>query len=212
MNHGHIEVIFGPMFSGKSSELQRRVKRHQIAKKNCLIVNFINDNRYTTEEYAATHDKNFMKCKKTNSLKSLDDSISQIDVIAIDEGQFFEDVVEYSDKWANEGKIVIVAALDATFQRKPFANVCQLLPIAETVKKLSSVCLDCGEKAAFSKRTVRSKEITLIGDVECYKAVCRKCFFIEKSDKLSNGSLSTDASPESLEESIKGKSDLSLAV
>lgn len=126
MNCGHIEVIFGPMFSGKSSELQRRVKRHQIAKKNCLIINYINDNRYTSDEYAATHDKLFMKCKKAKTLKDIDSSVEFIDVIAIDEGQFFEDVVEYADRWANEGKIVIVAALDATFQRKEFGNVCKL--------------------------------------------------------------------------------------
>lgn len=160
MNYeGRIEVVFGPMFSGKSSELIRRVKRHQIAKKECLVLNYSKDNRYSNEDACVTHDQNMLKAIKTNLLQQVDNLIASADVIAIDEGQFFEDLVEYADKWANLGKIVIIAALDATFQMKPFGNICELLPLAENVKKLSAVCLDCGEKAAFTRRVTNDKEI-----------------------------------------------------
>jgi len=113
------------MFSGKSSELHRRVKRHQIAKKNCLVLNYISDNRYSFDEVSATHDKQLLKAKKILFLKDVDDIITGYDVVAIDEGQFFLDLLEYVDKWANCGKIVLVAALDATFQRKAFGSVCE---------------------------------------------------------------------------------------
>ena len=88
---GRIEVIFGPMFSGKSSELQRRVKRHQIAKKNCMVLNFFKDNRYSVEDTCCTHDKNQMKARKIAELKEVDLEVKDYDVIAVDEGQFFVD-------------------------------------------------------------------------------------------------------------------------
>jgi thymidine kinase len=136
MNYeGRIEVVFGPMFSGKSSELIRRVKRHQIAKKNCLVLNYVKDDRYSTGDFCSTHDKTMLKAVKIGSLGSVDDRIDPFDVIAIDEGQFFDDLVEFCEKWANKGKIVIVAALDATFQKKAFGRICDLLPLAEVVKK-----------------------------------------------------------------------------
>lgn len=96
--------------------------------------------------------------------------------MAIDEGQFFPDIVEISEKLANEGVVVIIAALDGTFQRKPFNKILSLVPLAEQVTKLSAVCIDCGKEAAFTRRTVASQEVELIGGEESYKPVCRKCF------------------------------------
>jgi thymidine kinase len=84
-------------------------------------------------------------------------------VVAIDEGQFFLDIVEVSERLANEGVVVVIAALDGTFQRKPFGNILSLVPLAEQVVKLSAVCIECGNEAAFTRRTVDSQEVELIG-------------------------------------------------
>lgn len=110
------------------------------------------------------------------------DKVDDFDVIAIDEGQFFEEIVEFADAWANKGKIVVIAALDATFERKvdtskqPFGRVCELVPIAETVQKLSAVCLACSEWAYFTLKLDSSrKDVTDIGGIEKYHPVCRGC-------------------------------------
>jgi thymidine kinase len=97
-------------------------------------------------------------------------------VIGVDEGQFFSDLVEVCDNWANEGKVVIVAGLDATFQRKNFGKICDLIPRAEHVKKLTAICKFCGAVASFSKRLNERVEEILIGGPELYASVCRKCF------------------------------------
>ena len=98
------------------------------------------------------------------------------DVVGIDEGQFFEDIVDFSQDLANSGTIVIVAALDSTFQRKPFGNIINLVPLAEKVYKLTAVCVYCTQPAAFTQRTIESQEVELIGGAESYKPVCRQCF------------------------------------
>jgi thymidine kinase len=95
-----------------------------------------------------------MKAIKTSTLTAIIPRALIHDVVAIDEGQFFPDIVEVSEYLANEGKVVIIAALDGTFQRKPFGNILNLVPLAEQVSKLSSVCMDCGKEAAFTRRTV----------------------------------------------------------
>lgn len=122
-----------------------------------------------------------MPATKVRKLAEVD-KVDDYDVVAIDEGQFFEDIVEFADAWANKGKIVVVAALDATFERKviasnkPFGKVCQLVAIAETVQKLSAVCLACSEWAYFTlKLDSTSKEVTDIGGIEKYHPVCRGC-------------------------------------
>ena len=105
------------------------------------------------------------------------------DVVGIDEGQFFEDIVEFCQQAANLGKIVLVAALDGTFERKPFGNIINLIPLAEKVNKLCAVCVYCTSEAAFTKRIIESKEIQLIGGDEMYKPVCRACFFLEEEPR-----------------------------
>ena len=99
------------------------------------------------------------------------------DVIGVDEGQFFSEIVEFCEALANKDKIVLVSALDGTFERKPFGNILNLIPLAEKVTKLCAVCVYCTSEAAFTKRIVESKEIELIGGAEMYKPVCRACFF-----------------------------------
>lgn len=114
-------------------------------------------------------------------LADIHSQVKDYDVIAVDEGQFFKDIPEYCKKWADDGKIVIVAALDGTYERQPFGNICDLLPIAESVRKLTSVCLNCGEEASFThKHQNRTGEINDMGGLEKYTPVCRSCY-LEKN-------------------------------
>ena len=177
---GRIEAIFGPMFSGKSTELQRKIRRYIIADKRCLVINYAKDDRYSVEDACVTHDMVKIDAVKVNALQDAEELVKEHDIIGIDEGQFFDDLVEKADEWANRGKIVIVAALDATFQRKPFNRACELLAIAEDVKKLHSVCAVCKRKGAFTKRTTADSQLEVIGGLEAYKPVCRACYYKAK--------------------------------
>ena len=104
------------------------------------------------------------------------------EVIGIDEGQFFDDVCEFSEEMANNGKVVLISALDGTFERKTFGNILNLIPMAEKVEKLDAVCMDCKNSASFTKRITSSKEIELIGGSDVYKPVCRRCFHMNEDD------------------------------
>merc|ERR1711959_522658 len=107
------------MFSGKSTELMRRIRRYKIAKRNCVVIKYRADTRYSVEK-AVTHDQISCDAVPCSKLEEADDIAEKFDVIGIDEGQFFNDIFPFCDKWTSEGKIVVVAALDGTFQRKPF--------------------------------------------------------------------------------------------
>lgn len=172
---GQIQVIFGPMFSGKSTELMRRVRRFQIAQYNCLVIKYAKDTRYS-DNGMATHDKNTMEAVPANCLADVRSLALKACVIGIDEGQFFPDTVEFCEEMANSGKTVIVAALDGTFQRKPFGNILNLIPLAESVVKLHAVCMQCYKEAAYTKRIGAEKEVEVIGGADKYQAVCRKCY------------------------------------
>ncbi|XP_076001614.1 thymidine kinase, cytosolic [Genypterus blacodes] len=172
---GQIQVIFGPMFSGKSTELMRRVRRFQVAQYNCLVIKYAKDTRYSSSGMA-THDKNIMEAVPANRLGDLRPAALRACVIGIDEGQFFPDTVEFCEEMANLGKTVIVAALDGTFQRKPFGNILSLVPLAESVVKLNSVCMECYREAAYTKRLGAETEVEVIGGADMYRAVCRKCY------------------------------------
>lgn len=177
---GEIQLIIGPMFSGKSTELLRRIRRYDIAKKSCLLVKHAKDNRYD-EEFVTTHDFQKTRAISTESLEKIYNLLINYQVIGIDEGQFFPDILETSERLANQGKIVIIAALDSTFQRKPFNKICELIPLCETVIKLNAVCSECYQSASFTKRTTDEKEIEVVGGIEKYKPVCRKCFFKQET-------------------------------
>eukprot|EP00898_Chlorokybus_atmophyticus_P005801 jgi/Chlat1/6221/Chrsp44S09039 len=160
---GRIELIFGPMFSGKTTELARRAGRLIRQGKNCLIVKYKGDVRYNARRLA-THDTVVDWTCEARPCVALAEVANVVAggaycAIAIDEGQFFADVVEYCERWANEGKIVIVAALDGTFERKPFKRVLELVPLAESVVKLNAVCTSCHGDAAFTKRTVEATQV-----------------------------------------------------
>ena len=151
------------MFSGKTTELIRRLQRFQIAQYDCLIIKYKNDTRYTEEEAVSTHDKLMLPAVSATNLFDLNRTYnihSNFEVIGIDEGQFFPDVVEFSEEMANLGKIVIIAALDGTYQRKGFANILELVPLAEHVIKLTAVCMICFENGSYTKRITEDKEVS----------------------------------------------------
>ncbi|CAD5117465.1 DgyrCDS6233 [Dimorphilus gyrociliatus] len=172
---GRIQIIFGPMFSGKTSELIRRMKRFQVANYHCLVVKYENDTRYD-QQCLATHDKQVLSAVSTSKLEKIRQLAENCDVIGVDEGQFFPDIVEFCEDMANRGKIIIISALDGTFQRKPFGEILELVPLAENVTKLTAVCMTCYGDASFTKRKGGEKEIEVIGGMEKYLAVCRTCY------------------------------------
>uniref|UniRef100_A0A1B6CY01 Thymidine kinase n=1 Tax=Clastoptera arizonana TaxID=38151 RepID=A0A1B6CY01_9HEMI len=151
---GQIQVIFGPMFSGKTTELIRRLKRYQFANYRCSIFRYAKDDRYSKTEIA-THDRCSLPAVSAVALSQYENEMDDFEVIGIDEGQFFPDVVEFCEKMANKGKIVIVAALDGTYQRIGFGNILNLVPLAESVIKLTAVCMSCFNEAAYTKRLAR---------------------------------------------------------
>ncbi|MBN3307606.1 KITH protein, partial [Amia calva] len=181
-----LQVIFGPMFSGKSTELMRRVRRFQIAQYNCLVIKYAKDTRYS-DSGMATHDRSTMEAVPANQLKDVYTLAMESSVIGIDEGQFFPDTVEFCEEMANRGKTIIVAALDGTFQRKPFGNILNLVPLAESVVKLHAVCMECYREAAYTKRLGAEKEVEVIGGADKYHAVCRACYGVLQMQGKENG-------------------------
>eukprot|EP00455_Lapot_gusevi_P031526 TRINITY_DN3421_c0_g1_i3.p1 TRINITY_DN3421_c0_g1~~TRINITY_DN3421_c0_g1_i3.p1 ORF type:complete len:310 (+),score=85.02 TRINITY_DN3421_c0_g1_i3:138-1067(+) len=184
MSRGQIQLIFGPMFSGKTGELFRRLRRYTVAKKKCLLIKYSRDTRYSVEQ-ASTHDQQQLHATPCERLSEISQQALDADVIGIDEGQFFPDIVEFSESMANEGKVVIVGCLDGTFQRKPFGRVLELVPLAEHLTKLTSVCMICQSEAAFSKRLGSEMDIEVIGGADKYIAVCRQCYMHDSSSSPS---------------------------
>eukprot|EP00299_Pterocystis_sp_00344_P011280 c5227_g1_i1.p1 GENE.c5227_g1_i1~~c5227_g1_i1.p1 ORF type:complete len:204 (-),score=43.61 c5227_g1_i1:72-629(-) len=180
---GRIELILGPMFSGKTTELLRRVRRHRFAQRRCVLVKYAKDDRYSNS-MLATHDQCFEAAFSCVNLRAIQSHLIDFEVIGIDEGQFFPDVVEFVDEMALAGKIVIVAALDGTFQRQPFGAILDLIPRAEDVIKLTAICHSCGADAPFSRRLGLETQVEVIGGAEKYVAACRKCYLHPSPEKL----------------------------
>lgn len=168
-----IQLIIGPMFSGKSTELKRNFERYVIAKKKCIAIKHIFDDRYENN-MVCTHNGGKIGCLVSDKLMKLNENVKECDVICIDEGQFFDDLVEFCI--LHSDKIIIVAGLDSDYRMEGFPNIINLIPKAERVIKLSSICNICGNDAFFSKRLTSEKEINVVGGSNKYIAVCRKCF------------------------------------
>jgi thymidine kinase len=124
----------------------------------------------------ATHDKQTHDATPCDTLSEVNHIVNKYDCIGIDEAQFFPDLISFCSRMATEGKIVIVAALDGTFQRKPFGKVLELVPLAESIIKLNAVCMICSKDAPFTKRIGSETAIEIIGGSDKYFAVCRKCY------------------------------------
>lgn len=189
------------MFSGKTTELIRRLKRYQIANHKCLTVKYKKDNRYD-QDGIATHDKQtLMATQAVLALGDLDAStLDKYSVIGIDEGQFFPDIVKFAETQADRGKIVIVAALDGTFQREGFNDILKLVPLAESVVKLSAVCMMCYQEASFTKRKGTETELEVIGGQDKYLAACRACYksperTIKDKERREKAEVNATASP-----------------
>ena len=173
---GSIEVICGSMFSGKTEELIRRLRRAQIAKLNVEIFKPKTDTRYD-ENSVVSHDLNSIQSTPVENAASILLLSSNTEVVGIDEAQFFDDQLpDVCNTLANRGIRVIIAGLDMDFQGKPFGPMPELMSIAEVVSKVHAVCLQCGGPATYSYRTVPSESKILLGEKESYEPRCRTCF------------------------------------
>ncbi len=176
LKKGWIEVISGSMFSGKTEELIRRLKRAQIAKQRVEIFKPSIDSRYH-ETDIVSHDKNQIPSRPVPHSSQILLLADQVDVLGIDEAQFFDDgLVEVCNKLADSGTRVILAGLDMDFKGNPFGPIPQLLACAEFVTKVHAICMDCGEIAHFSKRINPIQDQILLGEQDNYRPLCRRCY------------------------------------
>jgi thymidine kinase len=177
---GYLELIIGPMYAGKSTELIRIINRYKCLKKNIIIVNHILNNRYGSLGLT-THNKECVdNCIIVDKLKDISNEIvDNTHVIIIEELQFFQDAYDTVINWCDiKNKTVIAAGLDGDFLRNPFGDVLRLIPHAEKITKLSALCKKCGNGtlAHFTKRITNEYQTTLVGSDDIYEAVCRKHF------------------------------------
>ncbi|MDY0201869.1 MAG: thymidine kinase [Tenuifilaceae bacterium] len=180
---GWIEVVCGSMFSGKTEELIRRLKRAKFANLRTEIFKPHIDNRYALEE-VVSHDANSIASTPVTSSGNILLMASNVDVVGIDEAQFFDDnLVNVCNKLANQGVRVIVAGLDMDFQGKPFGPIPQLMACAEYVTKVHAICMKCGDLAQFSHRLSDTEKLVVIGETDIYEPLCRRCFMKVASKK-----------------------------
>lgn len=173
---GRIEVICGSMFSGKTEELIRRLKRARIARQNVEIYKPAIDTRYS-EEDVVSHDSNSVASTPVESSAGILLLSEQAEVVGIDEAQFFDDgLVEVCTQLANRGKRVIVAGLDMDFKGIPFGPMPALCAVAESVTKVHAICVRCGELAYVSHRKVEGEKRVLLGEHAEYEPLCRNCY------------------------------------
>lgn len=173
---GWIEVICGSMFSGKTEELIRRLRRIKFAGQELLLFKPRIDKRYS-EENVVSHSGNTFEAIQVDSAKEILEHWKKERIVAIDEAQFFdEEIVEVANHLASHGVRVICAGLDMDFQAKPFGPMPFLMASAEYVTKVHAICMSCGNLAQFSHRKTKEKEQVLVGAVEEYEPLCRSCY------------------------------------
>lgn len=175
-HRGRIEVVCGSMFSGKTEELIRRLRRAQFARQRVEIYKPTVDTRYS-EEDVVSHDSNHIPSTPVDSPQSILLLASEADVVGIDEAQFFDDtLVPVCNELANRGKRVIAAGLDMDFLGKPFGPMPALMAIAEEVTKVHAICVRCGNLAHVSHRIVAGDKQVLLGEKQEYEPLCRHCY------------------------------------
>ena len=173
---GWIEVICGSMFSGKTEELIRRLRRAEFAKQTILLFKPLIDDRYATEA-VVSHQGQSWEAKQLSSALEVLQLWNGEQIVAIDEAQFFDAaIVQVCNELSNKGVRVIVAGLDMDFKGTPFGPMPQLMAIAEYVSKVHAVCVNCGKLAQFSHRLVAHTEQVLVGAIEKYQPLCRSCY------------------------------------
>ena len=197
---GKIELILGPMFSGKSTRLIELMRKYVYKAKKTIMVKFYADQRYSEKSEVVTHDLIKYDSIDCKILKDSFDTLKQYDVIGIDEGQFFADLVEVCEELALMGKIVLIAALNGDFRMEPFPVIQRIIAKADKIKLLKAYCFNCHKDAKFSLRIVQSNETVLIGAGEAYKPACRECHvFFSKQREEGNLNLNEIKNKESKE-------------
>lgn len=173
---GWIEVVCGSMFSGKTEELIRRMKRAEFAKQKVEIFKPSIDTRYDDED-VVSHNANSIRSTPVPSSSNILLLTNDVDVVGIDEAQFFDkELPHVCEQLASRGIRVIIAGLDMDFAGKPFGIMPDLMAIAEYVTKVHAICMRCGTLAQFSHRKVASKDVVLLGEVDEYEPLCRRCY------------------------------------
>lgn len=182
LDHGFIEVITGPMFSGKSEELIRRIKRAKIAKQKVQVFKPAIDDRYSIDKVVSHNGDNINAINIARAAEILDFIEEDTEVVAIDEIQFFDyNIVEIAREIADSGKRVICAGLDMDFRGEPFGPTPDIMAIAESVDKIAAICVICGNPATRTQRLINGEPakhddpIIMVGARETYEARCRKC-------------------------------------
>jgi thymidine kinase len=195
-NQGWIEVIVGSMFSGKSEELIRRLRRAQIARQKVQIFKPAIDTRYADDHIVSHSEMRIPSCAVQNARELLERVAPDTEVVGIDEGQFFDtDLPMTCDRLADLGKRVIVAGLDKDYLGKPFEPMPQLLAIAEYITKTLAICMVCGNPANYTQRLVVSADRVLLGTQGTYEARCRRCFDPHLSESTAKAQTPTSDRP-----------------
>ena len=177
---GWIEVITGCMFSGKTEELIRRLRRAQIAKQQVKIFKPKIDTRFA-DDSIVSHSEQSLPSIQIKDINEVTESSDDAQVIGIDEAQFFsEDIINVCTELADKGKRVIVAGLDQDYRGIPFEPIPHLLAIAEYITKSLAICVECGNPADKTQRKTTSSERVIVGASNIYEARCRKCHYIPK--------------------------------
>ena len=171
------------MFSGKTEELIRRMRRAQFAKQKVEIFKPAMETRYA-EESIVSHDQNEIPCTPVDHSGNILLFSSGIDVIGIDEAQFFDDgLPKICNRLANQGIRVIVAGLDMDYKGNPFGPMPALCAIADDVTKVHAICVECGQLAVYSHRLVKNEKLVLLGEKEEYQPLCRNCYLSKQNDE-----------------------------
>lgn len=174
---GWIEVISGPMFSGKTEELIRRLRRSQIANQRVQIFKPRVDKRHSNVDIVSHSEQRIPSVPIEHPSEILEKLIPNTEVVGIDEAQFFgDDVVAVAEELANRGRRVICAGLDQDYLAQPFGPMPKLLAVAEYITKVLSICVICGNPANRSFRTVASEDQVVVGAQDSYEARCRRCY------------------------------------
>jgi len=176
-NLGWIEAICGPMFSGKSEELMRRLHRSIIARKRVQVFKPLLDDRYSSDEIVSHNDRRM----KSQAIQSVADILTHMDsrteVVGIDEANFFgPGLVDVATHLADSGKQVFIAGLDTDYMGRPFSPMPELLCLAESITKTLAICMRCGNPAKHTQRLVESNDLIVVGASGMYEARCRRCF------------------------------------
>jgi len=177
MSSGYLELIVGPMFSGKTTRLVEIYNKYNRTNKKVVAINYSKDTRYN-DKMLSTHDKVMIPCIFSENLSELYNhpDIQNCDIVLINEGQFFEDIFEYTYELVEKSnKRVYVCGLDGDYARRKFGNLLDLIPLCDNITKLRSNCSECNNEALFSHRVSTEKEQVVVG-VDNYISLCRQCY------------------------------------